>query len=57
MFLTEMHSFNLPPPGTFLVPKDFFSPFSGLQMGRGGGGGSLQLNTVFQKGEEGSLAK
>ena len=40
---------NLRPPQ---VPKDFFSPFSGLQRW-----GSLQLNTILHKGEEESLAK
>ena len=38
----------------FLVPKDFFQPFPGLQKE---GGGSLQLNTVLHKGKGESMAK
>ena len=32
-FLELFLNLRPPPPGTFLVPKDFFSPFSGLQLG------------------------
>ena len=34
-FLELFLNLRPPPPGTFLVPKDFFSPFSGLQIGGG----------------------